>query len=206
MFYPKDRIVHRTLLSGLEPRIQQIAQALAEQIECKDGEHERNTGEDGQPRSDGNVAHGVGQQQSPVRRRRHGAEAQERERGGVHNGRGDRQRRQDDDGRHDVGQDVAHHQGKVRFVEGGAGLYKGHVLQRLRLRTDRSGIRSPADDGDGDDTKVKVTVKKDETSEPNKLKYVLKLEHVSDPQFDFSAWGSDEPGKLSAVFEEVKYE
>ncbi|MEE3470157.1 MAG: hypothetical protein VZR24_05785 [Butyrivibrio hungatei] len=62
------------------------------------------------------------------------------------------------------------------------------------------------DDGDGDDTKVKVTVKKDETSEPNKLKYVLKLEHVSDPQFDFSAWGSDEPGKLSAVFEEVKYE
>lgn len=59
---------------------------------------------------------------------------------------------------------------------------------------------------DGDDTKVKVTVKKDETSEPNKLKYVLKLEHVSDPQFDFSAWGSDEPGKLSAVFEEVKYE
>lgn len=58
------------------------------------------------------------------------------------------------------------------------------------------------DDGDGDDTKVKVTVKKDETSEPNKLKYVLKLEHVSDPQFDFSAWGSDEPGKLSAVFEE----
>ncbi|WP_051594095.1 hypothetical protein [Butyrivibrio sp. AE3003] len=62
------------------------------------------------------------------------------------------------------------------------------------------------DDDDGDDTKVKVTVKKDETSEPNKLKYVLKLEHVSDPQFDFSAWGSDEPGKLSAVFEEVKYE
>lgn len=59
---------------------------------------------------------------------------------------------------------------------------------------------------DGDDIKVKVTVKKDETSEPNKLKYVLKLEHVSDPQFDFSAWGSDEPGKLSAVFEEVKYE
>ena len=57
-----------------------------------------------------------------------------------------------------------------------------------------------------DDTKVKVTVKKDATSEPDKLKYVLTLEHVSDPQFDFSAWGSDEPGKMSAVFEEVKYE
>lgn len=53
-----------------------------------------------------------------------------------------------------------------------------------------------------DETKVKVTVKKDATSEPDKLKYVLTLEHISDPQFDFSAWGSDEPGKLSAVFEE----
>ena len=59
---------------------------------------------------------------------------------------------------------------------------------------------------DADNTKVKVTVKKDVTSEPDKLKYVLTLEHVSNPQFDFSAWGSDERGKLSAVFEEGELE
>ncbi len=45
-----------------------------------------------------------------------------------------------------------------------------------------------------------VTVESDESATPDTLKYFITVECVSNPEFDFSLWGSDEPGKLKAVF------
>jgi len=57
----------------------------------------------------------------------------------------------------------------------------------------------------GDDrTKVKVTIESDEENDPLMLKYVITVECISNPQFDFSPWGSSEPGKFRAVFIEGK--
>ncbi len=55
---------------------------------------------------------------------------------------------------------------------------------------------------DDDGTVVKVTIEPDPESLPRVLKYDITVECISDPQFDFSAWGSSEPGKFSAVFTE----
>ena len=55
-----------------------------------------------------------------------------------------------------------------------------------------------------DGTRVKVTVKSDAESTSEELKYFITVECISDPQFDFSAWGSNEPGKFNAVFTEKK--
>lgn len=59
-------------------------------------------------------------------------------------------------------------------------------------------------DDDAAGTKVKVTVKPEKDSDSEKLKYVITMEHLSEPQYDFSKWGSNEPGKFSAVFTEKK--
>lgn len=58
--------------------------------------------------------------------------------------------------------------------------------------------------GEDDGTRVRVTVEEAEDSTPEVLKYAITVECISDPQFDFSAWGSSEPGKFKAVFTEQK--
>ena len=60
--------------------------------------------------------------------------------------------------------------------------------------------------GDEEDIQVKVTVKQEKEADSEKLKYVITMEHLSDPQYDFSAWGGNEPGKFSAEFVEEKEE
>ncbi len=55
-----------------------------------------------------------------------------------------------------------------------------------------------------DGTTVRVTIEPDEGSTAEVLKYVITAECISDPKFDFSAWGSSEPGKFSAVFTETR--
>lgn len=57
---------------------------------------------------------------------------------------------------------------------------------------------------DDDGTRVKVTIEPDAESTLGNMKYLITVECITDPQFDFSAWGSDEPGKFSAVFTEKK--
>ena len=59
---------------------------------------------------------------------------------------------------------------------------------------------------ENDGTRVKVTIKPDEGSSSEARKYFITVECVSNPQFDFSPWGSTEPGKFSAVFPEKKSE
>jgi hypothetical protein len=57
---------------------------------------------------------------------------------------------------------------------------------------------------DDDGTIVRVTIEPDEGTTSEFLKYVITVECISDPQFDFSAWGSSEPGRFRAVFTEKK--
>ena len=53
------------------------------------------------------------------------------------------------------------------------------------------------------DKKIKINVTVKIYRESNsKVSYEITLEHLSEPQFDFSEWGSDEPGKFSGVFTE----
>lgn len=55
-----------------------------------------------------------------------------------------------------------------------------------------------------DGTRFRVTIESDEDTTSEVLKCVITVECISDPQFDFSAWGSSEAGRFSAVFNEKK--
>ena len=92
------------------PRIEHVAQAVAQQVEAHDGE------EDGQARRR-RVPPGVGQElarlgdrPAPLRRRRRRAEPEEAERGRGQDGEAHADRGAHDDGRGDVGQHVQGHQ------------------------------------------------------------------------------------------------
>ncbi len=55
-----------------------------------------------------------------------------------------------------------------------------------------------------DGSKFKVTVEPDKESTSKELKFLITVECISDPQFEFSTWGSSEAGRFSAVFNERK--
>jgi len=60
--------------------------------------------------------------------------------------------------------------------------------------------RSWNDDG----SVFSVTVEKAEGWSPDFLSYDVAVACISDPDFDFSTWGSAEPGKFEAVFTEIE--
>ena len=59
---------------------------------------------------------------------------------------------------------------------------------------------------DDNGSKLKVTIKSDNKPDSEEYKYLITIENLSDPKYDFSKWGSDKPGKFSAVFTGEKIE
>src|SRR5262249_60673099 len=65
--------------SFAKARVEQVAQAVAEQVHPEDGEQQREAGEDGDPRRGDQERLAVGEQRAPRERGRLGAEAEERQ-------------------------------------------------------------------------------------------------------------------------------
>ena len=55
-----------------------------------------------------------------------------------------------------------------------------------------------------DGTVFNITIVADEQTTAEELKYLITVECITNPWYDFSAWGSTELGKFSGVFTEVK--
>src|SRR6266481_2356751 len=133
----------------LEPRIESVAEAIAEQVEAEHGDENREPGEESQPRvglDEGDVGLEV---PSPARRRRLSAQPEEGERRLHDDGGRDAERGRDDDRRQTVGQDVPEQDPGIPHSEGAAGLDVLLLLDREHASPHQARVDGDAHDGDG---------------------------------------------------------
>src|SRR5262249_24979982 len=107
-----------TPISLLEPRVERVAQAVAEQIEPEHGDEDRQAGEERDPRvrlDERDVGLEI---PAPTRRRRLRAEPKERKRRLHDDRRRDAERRRHDDRRQAVRQDVAEQDPRIAHADG----------------------------------------------------------------------------------------
>src|SRR5690348_14011094 len=121
-----------------QPRVEHVAQAVAEQVEAHHGE------EDGQARRR-RVPPCIRQEfagfrdgPAPLRGGRRGSEPEEAERGRGQDGEAHADGGPHDDRRGDVGQHVQHGEPPGRGAEGGGALDEHLLLERPRLRVDHA--------------------------------------------------------------------
>src|SRR5260370_15334610 len=95
--------------SDAESGIDRVAEPVAEQVDAERREGERRAREGGEPPGDVEEVAALGEHAPPRGRRRLDAEAEEADRRLHDDERGELEARDDDDGRRDVGQDVAEH-------------------------------------------------------------------------------------------------
>src|SRR5260370_17369905 len=93
--------------SDAESGIERVAEPVAEQVDAERREGERRAREGGEPPGDVEEVAALGEHAPPRGRRRLDAEAEEADRRLRDDERGELEARDDDDGRRDVGQDVA---------------------------------------------------------------------------------------------------
>src|SRR5919198_1840820 len=94
-----------------DPRVERVADAVAEEVEGENGEDERRPGEDEVPPGGAEDRLGRGDHLAPARLRRVDADAEVGERRFEQDVLWDHERRVDDDRRHEVRQDLAHEDG-----------------------------------------------------------------------------------------------
>ncbi len=132
-------------------RIPRVAQRVAEEVE---GEHRQADGESRKDRQPRRLLHegaaGAAQHQSPGRRGRLGADPEEGQRGLDEDGIAEPDRRDDEDGRGHVGQDVAPEDGEVAAAQGLRGLDVAVLLRGQHGAAHDPRVAGNNHDGDGD--------------------------------------------------------
>ena len=58
--------------------------------------------------------------------------------------------------------------------------------------------------GDDDGSVFEVTVEPLDGETPDELEFRIIVKCLTDPQYDFTTWGSDVPGEFEGIFHEVK--
>ena len=96
------------------PRAEQVAQAVAQQVDAQHQHEQRHARDHDHPGAEEHVLLGLGDHQAPRRQRRRHAEAEEGERGLEQDGERDLERGHDDEVARDVGQHLARQDAKAR--------------------------------------------------------------------------------------------
>src|SRR5438128_2579720 len=134
-----------------QSRIEHIAQRVAEHVEPEDGQRDRHPGPHGHPRRAEHVrAARAREHRAPRREGRRHAETEERERRLRQDCGAEPDRRQDDDRRHDVGQDVAGDDARVAAAERAGRLDVRRLGHRDRGAADHARVDRGDEDGERD--------------------------------------------------------
>ena len=112
---------------GFESGVERIAQAVAQHVQGKDGQHDGQAGEGQHPPVVADILAGGGEHRAPLGYGRLHAEADEAEAGGVEDGVANAERRLHDDRGDAVGQDVRDDDAQVARA-GGAGRFDIFLL------------------------------------------------------------------------------
>src|SRR5581483_11410309 len=127
-----------------------VGKPVAEEAEEEPDDHDRETGEEDEPRSGRDEVAPVRDHHAPLRLRRLHTEAEEPERGAGHDVEHEVAHRKDDRGRDHVRQHVPEHDPQPRVAEA---VRRDHVLTAFRaerLAAHDPRVRHPADDRDRD--------------------------------------------------------
>ena len=130
------------------PRVEQVAQAVTEQVEGERGQQDRDPGEGHEPPLGREVGLALRHHQPPLGRRVLGAEAEERQRRGGQDHPADVERDLDDERRDRVRQDVAEHDPVRGDAQRPAALDVGAPGDRGRLAAEEPGVPGPPGDRD----------------------------------------------------------
>src|SRR5919197_6201133 len=134
-----------------DPRVERVADAVAEEVEGEDGENEGRPGEDEVPPGGAEDRGGLGDHLPPARLGRVDADAEVRERRLEQDVLRDDQRRVDDDRCDEVRQDLAEEDRSVRSPACARGLDEGLFANREDLAPDDAPDVRPVDDDDRHD-------------------------------------------------------
>src|SRR5215831_6142342 len=126
-----ERCLAQTLYRPAQPRIEQVADAVAQQVEGENRDGDGEPGEQHQPpRWNEPGIECVGQHIAPGRRRRRDADAEETQRCFDDDGNSKVGRRQDQEGGNALRQDMPEHQANVGGPEAARSLHERHLFER----------------------------------------------------------------------------
>src|SRR6476659_1248721 len=126
--------------SGLESRVEDVAQTVADQVHREHGEQDAEARERGYPPRLAQVVAPLAQHAAPLRLRRLAAQAQEAEGGGREDGAAEAEGGGDDQRGHHVGQDVAHQDAPVAPAERARRLDVEVLARGQHSGADQAGI------------------------------------------------------------------
>src|SRR5438093_3162809 len=134
-----------------EAWVEDVAQAITEDVEGPHGEQDREPGKQRQPRLRADEVPTLADHHAPLRRRRLGTEADETEPGRRDDRRAHVETRLDEQRRDRVREEMAREDPPRRRPDAPSGLYVLAAPQRKKLPAREACVDGPRDGGDGDD-------------------------------------------------------
>ena len=146
----RDHERHQCSILHLRARVERVAQAVAEDVERDDRQHDRRARDDRQPRRRPDALLALGDQRAPRRVRRLHAGAEERQRRLDQDVVGDDQREEDEHRRRDVREQLAEHDPERRSAPCEIDASMNSFSRSERI-CPRSGRPTYGDEDHGDD-------------------------------------------------------